>query len=440
MPFTLTMPKLSPTMEEGTIAKWHKHVGDHVEAGDVLLEVTTDKATVEYNALDGGWIRKILVEEGAEAIVNQPLAIMTEEKGESIEGYQPEGTMPKPVAVPVESAAETKAQEGEASSKITAAPSPQPAAAIRQPAFVPETPLQKYAFGGPAELSGAGRIKASPLAKKLAKERGLDLSTIKGSGPGNRIVSRDLAQAQPSGVVAFGRREQPTELPGSYAEEPLTPMRKAISQRLQDAKSFIPHFYVSLKVNPQPFMDMREQLKNLGIKLTVNDFVVRACALALRKHPNVNSGFNSVNNTIIRFKTIDISIAVSVQGGLITPIVRHADFKNLGELSLEIKRLAAKAKEGKLDPQEYKGGSFTISNLGMYGVSDFIAIINPPQAAILAVSGVLEVPVVRNGQVVPGSEMTLTLSGDHRVIDGVAGAEFLKTVQNLLENPAALLL
>jgi pyruvate dehydrogenase E2 component (dihydrolipoamide acetyltransferase) len=217
-------------------------------------------------------------------------------------------------------------------------------------------------------------------------------------------------------------------------------MRKVISQRLQEAKSYIPHFYVSLKIDPQPMMDIREQLKHHGIKVTFNDFVVRASALALRKHPNINSGFNSSTNSILRFKTIDISIAVSLPAGLITPIVRHADFKNIGEISQEVKELAARAKEGKLEPQEYKGGSFTISNLGMYGVSEFIAIINPPQAAILAVSGILEVPVVKNGQIIPGHEMTLTLSGDHRVIDGVAGAEFLKTLQKLLENPSALLI
>jgi pyruvate dehydrogenase E2 component (dihydrolipoamide acetyltransferase) len=437
MPFTLTMPKLSPTMEEGTIAKWHKQPGDFIEAGDVLLEVATDKATVEYNALDSGWLRKILIDEGGEAVVNQPIAIFTEQKDESIEGYQPEGLAPK--ASPAPAAAETQTKETPQQAAASPAPAAPHGAAVRQPAFVPEAPLENYRFNASEELSGS-RIKASPLARKLAKTQGLDLSTVKGTGPGNRIVSRDLAHAQPSGVAAFGRKAKPTEAPGSFAEEPLTPMRKVISQRLQDAKSYIPHFYVSLKINAEPLIDIREQLKNSGIKVTYNDFVVKACALALREHPNVNSGFNSTTNSIIRFKTVDISIAVSVQGGLITPIVRHADFKNIGEISQEVKTLAAKAKEGKLEQHEYKGGSFTISNLGMYGVSDFIAIINPPQAAILAVSGIQEVPVVRNGQIVPGSELMLTLSGDHRVIDGVAGAEFLRSLQKLLENPAVLLI
>lgn len=436
MPFTLTMPKLSPTMEEGTIAKWHKKVGDEVEAGDLLFEVATDKATVEYNALDSGWLRKIIVGDGGEAIVNQPIAIFTEAKDESIAGYKPEGAAAKSAAAPAQVAAPKAATETEGAA---AAPGPAPMATVRQAVFTPEAPLKNYDLGK-AELPASGRVKASPLARKLAKEKGLDLSTVKGTGPGNRILSEDLAKAQPAGVVAFGRQERPAEPPGTYVEESLTPMRKVISQRLQDAKSFIPHFYVSMKIDAEPLINLREQLKNQEIKITYNDMIVRASALALRRHPEINSGFDSATNSIIRFKTVDISVAVSLPAGLITPIVRHADYKNLGEISVEVKALAAKAKEGKLEPHEYKGGSFTISNLGMYGVSEFIAIINPPQAAILAVSGMLSVPVVRNGQVVPGTEMTLTLSGDHRVIDGVSGAEFLRTLQNLLENPAVLLI
>ena len=431
MPFTLTMPKMSPTMEEGTIVKWHKKVGDYVEAGDLLLEVATDKATVEYNVLDSGWLRQIILGENGEAIVNQPIAIFTENEKDSIEGYQPEGEQPKAKVA----AAATVTTEN--TSKSTATEQPQAVVgSIRQPSFVPEAPIAGYDFSRP---EGSGdRVKASPLARKLAKEKGLDLSTVKGSGPGHRVVSRDLNKAQAKGSVLFGANERPSIDPGTYVEEPLTPMRKVISQRLQDAKSFIPHFYVSLKINAEPLVKIREQLKNHEIKLTFNDFIVRACALALKKHPNVNSGFNSTTNSIIRFKTIDISIAVSLPAGLITPIVRHADFKNLSEISLEVKELAGRAKEGKLESHEYKGGSFTISNLGMYGVSEFIPIINPPQAAILAVAGMHQTAVVRNGQIVAGTEMTLTLAGDHRVIDGVSGAEFLTTLQKYLENPAVL--
>ncbi|HEV8052113.1 MAG TPA: pyruvate dehydrogenase complex dihydrolipoamide acetyltransferase [Parachlamydiaceae bacterium] len=434
MPFTLTMPKLSPTMEEGTIAKWHKKVGEFIEADELLLEVSTDKATVEYNALDSGWVRKILIGDGQEAMVNQPIAIMTEEKTESIDNYNPVGAAAKGAEI-----AEVAEEKSKTADKTEAAPAKAAAAApaMKQASFTPEAPLENVPFWRPT--GDNPRIKASPLAKKLAKDKGLDLTTIKGTGPGNRIVGSDLGKAQATGLVVFGRNEQPTEAPGSYVEEALTPMRKVISQRLQEAKSYIPHFYVSLKINPHAMMDVRDQLKSGGIKVTFNDLIVRASALALRKHPNVNSGFNTVTNSIVRFKTIDISIAVSLPAGLITPIVRHADFKNVGELSMEVKELAGRAKEGKLEPHEYKGGSFTISNLGMYGVSDFIAIINPPQAAILAVSGILPVPVVKDGQIVAGHEMTLTLSGDHRVIDGVSGAEFLKTLQGLLENPAVLL-
>lgn len=248
-----------------------------------------------------------------------------------------------------------------------------------------------------------------------------------------------MTRAQPAGA-AFGLRESPSIAPGTYEEETMSPMRKIIGQRLQESKSFIPHFYVQQTIDAQPMISIREQLANNGVKVTFNDFVIRACALTLKNHPNVNSGFNSLNQTIIRFKTIDIAVAVSVNGGLITPIVRHADFKNLGELSVEVKDLAKRAKESKLEAHEYKGGSFTISNLGMYGVTDFQAIINPPQAAILAVSGIQDAAVVKNGHVVAGKTMNIQLSVDHRVIDGVAAAEFIKALQKLLESPAVLLM
>ena len=444
MPFTLTMPKLSPTMEEGTIAKWHKKEGDHIEAGDVIMEVATDKATVEFNAIDSGWLRKILVNDSKEAYVNQAIAIMTEEKNESIEGYKPEGldveAMKTGKAAPeAKEAGPAKPSAKEGIKAEEAKPAAKAAAGLAQPAFVPEPVLEEYKFEQPTKAIGK-RVLASPLARKIAKEKKLDLTTVKGTGPNGRVMSRDLELAQPLGTVTFGHREEPEFAPGSFEEEALTPMRKVIAQRLQEAKTFIPHFYVTQTVNAEPLVEIREQLRHVDVKVTYNDIVVRACALALKQHPNVNSGFNSVNNAIIRFKTIDIAIAVSVSAGLITPIIRHADFKNLGEISVEIRALAKRAKDGKLEPQEYKGGSFTVSNLGMYGVTEFQAIINPPQAAILAVSGIMNVPVVRNGGVVPGKIMNITLSVDHRVIDGVAAAEFLKTVQKFLENPAALLI
>ncbi len=425
MPFTLTMPKLSPTMEEGTIAKWRKKEGDFVKVGEVIFDVATDKATVEHAVLDAGYLRKIIIKEGESAIVNQPVGIFTEKKDETIEGYKPEGAAPKAAAAPA-------AKKTEA-----AAPAVQAAAGLAQPSFVPEPPLKGYEF---APSSVPEHIPASPLAKKLAKEKGIDLSTVKGSGPGHRVVSSDLALGQPDLPVTFGRHERPSVAPGTFEEEKMSPMRKVIAQRLQAAKTFIPHFYVTMEVRAEKLLDAREQLKNLGHKISVNDFVVRACALALREHPEVNSGFNSADQTLIRFKTVDISIAVALQDGLITPIVRHADYKNLGEISAEIKHLAQKAKEGKLDRSEYVGGSFTVSNLGMYGVSDFVGIINPPQAALVAIGAIEDRAVVEDRLVVPGKVMRLTLSGDHRVIDGALGAQFLQTVKKFLENPTSLLM
>jgi pyruvate dehydrogenase E2 component (dihydrolipoamide acetyltransferase) len=423
MPFTVNMPKLSPTMEEGTITRWHKKEGDKVEAGEILLEVATDKATVEYNALDEGFLRKILIPSGGVATVNQPIAIFTEKANESIAGYEPKGTPPKEAPKPKE---ETKGEM-----KHTPAPS------MPQVAFQPESPLEDYQFQFPTSAI-AKRIPASPLAKKLAKDKGLDLSTVKGTGPGGRVTSKDLDLAQSDQIVTFGRREMPMLTPGTFEEVPLSPMRKVIATRLQQAKMSIPHIYVHQEIDAEPLFHAREQLKTGNLKVSVNDFIIRAAALALREHPNCNSGFNAATQSIILFKTIDISVAVSVEGGLITPIIRHADYKNIGEISLEIKELAARARSGKLQEKEYKGGSFTISNMGMYGITDFCAIINPPQAAILAVGGIEECARVKNGQVVAGKKMHLVVSADHRVIDGDEAAKWLKSLQKYLENPALL--
>ena len=417
-------------MEEGTLVKWHKKEGDKVEAGELLIEVATDKATVEYNALDEGFLRKILVQEGKGAIVNQPIAIFTLTAQESIEGYEPEGTSPK-------KAAPAKASKTEA--PMTETKTAPETGSMQQPAFTPEKPLTQYDFEFPRQRA-PGRVPASPLAKKLAQEKGVDLTTVKGSGPRGRVVSRDLDLAQPNVPVTFSRRELPDAAPGSYEEIPLTPMRKIVGQRLQQSKSFIPHFYIRQEIDADALFEIREQLKRMDLKITFNDFVIRAVALALRDQPQVNSGYDSVKEAIIFFKTVDISVAVSVEGGLITPIVRHADYKNLGEISAEVKELAARAKIGKLEPQEYKGGSFTISNLGMFGISDFTAVINPPQAAILAVGGIEECVRFKNGVAVQGRKMNLTLSVDHRVIDGSEGAKFIKTVQKFLENPAILVI
>lgn len=423
MQFTVTMPKLSPTMEEGVVAKWSKKEGDFVQAGEVLLEIATDKATVEFNALDEGWLRKILITEGEMARLNQPIALFTQTKEEPVQELKKEPTQP----------AKTEAQA--TPTQTEEAPKKQ-AAMFKEPAFVPAPPLQEKRV----EEAPKGKLRASPLAKHLAKKKGLDLTTAKGTGPGGRIVSRDLETAQPAGLVTFGRQEEPTLPAGTYEEIALTPMRKTIGRRLQESKSFIPHFYVKQVIDAEPLFQIREQLKNLDLKVSFNDMIVRACALALRKHPEVNRGFNSVNQTIVQFKTVDISLAVAIPDGLITPIIRHADFKNLGQISKESRLLAEKAHHGKLKEFEFVGGSFCVSNLGMFGITEFTAVINPPQAAILAVGGIEEAAVVKDGKVVPGKRLALNLSADHRVIDGALAAHFMKTLQHLLEQPAALIL
>ncbi len=427
MPFTLTMPKLSPTMEGGKIVSWHQKEGDHVKEGDLLFEVATDKATVEYNALDEGYLRRILVQAGDAAIVNQPVAIFTAESEESIEGYTPEGTTPK--------APEKKPQEAKAPDAPEALAPSKPAPSSSMPAFEPAPPLEKI-----EDFSKTQEVIASPLARKMALEQGLDLSTVKGSGPGHRIVSKDLERAQPNTIVTFGRQERPKYPSGTYTEEELTPMRQAVGDRLQASKATIPHFYVQQSISALPLIELREQLKAIGLKVTFNDFMIKAAALALREHPAVNSGFNSKKGKIIRFLTVDISVAVSVEGGLITPIIRYADYKDVGHISKEVKQLVKVAKQGKLTPQQYQGGSFTISNLGMFGISHFQAVINPPQAAILAIGGMQESVSIKEGNISTGKTMVLSLASDHRVIDGSDAAQYLKTLKLLLENPSALLI
>lgn len=384
-------------MESGVIAKWHKKVGDKVEPGDLIIEVSTDKATVEHSALDGGYLRQILVQEGEEAKVNDPIAIFTEKADSAI-------------VVPEEKASVQAIADELPKEEL------KPVKEVQAP-------------------SKDERIKASPLAKKIAEQQNIDLSQVTGTGPSGRIVKKDLekAPAPKSSPVT-------QTLPKEIKEEPLSPIRKVIAKRLQEAKNTIPHFYVTMEVYADALVHFREQLSHSGYKVSFNDLVVKAAAVALKSHPQINSGFNDKNQTIIRFAAIDISVAVSVESGLITPIVTQADHKTLSDISSEIRELVKKAKEGKLRPEEFQGGSFTVSNLGMYGVSEFQAIINPPQAAILAVSGILDKPLVKNGKIEIGKTMNLTLSVDHRVIDGVAAAEYLKTLQKILENPITLVI
>lgn len=416
----ITMPKLSPTMNEGKIVKWLKKEGDPIVEEEALCEIATDKSTMEFTSIEKGYIRKIFFKEGDIVPVGEVLLLHTETKDEDISSYKPKKAEEKKV--------ETKAE-------VAKTDAPKSAGSIALPTFAPAPPRTNYEFEERDEL---GKIAASPLAKKIAKEKGLDLTSIKGSGPNGRIIAKDLEFAQSSGPISLNEGS-PTISPGTYEEIPLTPIRKVIGERLQAAKMTIPHYYITDEVRADKMIDARNQLKEAGLKVTYNDFVLRACALALKKHPEINSGYNSQNQTIIRYKTVDISLAVSIPDGLITPILCHADYKDIFTLSEEAKRLAKRAKENNLKPEEYQGGSFTISNLGMFGIKSFDAVLNPPQAAILAVGGILERVFLENGQPVQGHVMNLTLSLDHRVIDGADGAKFLNTLKLFLTNPAMLL-
>ncbi|WP_080122977.1 pyruvate dehydrogenase complex dihydrolipoamide acetyltransferase [Chlamydia suis] len=424
----LKMPKLSPTMETGTLVKWLKKAGDEIHFGDVLLEISTDKAVLEHTASEDGWLLEILVKEGTKIPVGAPIAVFSTEKNVT---YDLKQLLPLQEAVstdePTQIVPNTSSQQD---NSHYAGPS------MAIVGFRPEPPLTT-----PLTIKNPGDpVSASPLAKKLAKEQNLDLSGVAGSGPGGRIVKKDLEKAPPLRIAGFGYPEAPEVNPGTYVEEPLSPIREAISKRLQAAKTFIPHFYVRQRIYASPLLALLKELQAQNIKLSINDCIVRACALALKEFPEINSGFNSVDNTIIRFSTIDISIAVAIPDGVITPIIRCADRKNVGMISAEIKALAARAKQSALKEEEYKGGSFCISNLGMTGISDFTAILNPPQAAILAVGSVEEQPIVLNGELAVGSTCMLTLSVDHRVIDGYPAAMFMKRLQKLLEAPSVLLL
>lgn len=417
----VAMPKLSPTMTEGKIVMWHKNEGDFVNEEEVLCEIATDKSTMEFASIEKGFVRKLFYTEGDIVTVGEILVLLTEKKDEDITSYREK---------------KAEVQKEEVSKVVEKKEAQKAGLSFSLPTFTPAPPRMHYEFEERDEFE---KIAASPLAKKLAKDKGLDLASVKGSGPNGRIIAKDLEFAQAKGPTSQDQ-EMRSIAPGTYEEIPLTPVRKVIGERLQASKMTIPHYYITDEVRVDKLIDIRVQLKEAGLKVTYNDFVLRAVALALKKHPEINSGFNSENQTIIRFKTVDISLAVSIPDGLITPILFHANFKDIFTLSEEAKRLALRAKENSLKPEEYQGGSFTVSNLGMFGIKSFDAVINPPQAAILAVGGIFEKGVVENGKVVPGSVMHLTLSLDHRVIDGAEGAKFLHTLKHFLTNPAMLLI
>ncbi|SPN73450.1 Dihydrolipoyllysine-residue acetyltransferase component of pyruvate dehydrogenase complex,branched-chain alpha-keto acid dehydrogenase subunit E2,pyruvate dehydrogenase complex dihydrolipoamide acetyltransferase,2-oxoacid dehydrogenases acyltransferase (catalytic domain) [Chlamydia serpentis] len=424
----LKMPKLSPTMEVGTIVKWHKKNNDQVHFGDVILEISTDKAVLEHTANEDGWLREILCHEGNKITIGTPIAVLSTESNEP---FTLDELLPKTESSKLKLPPENTPQEEPLSSTTKATP-----VTFTSVSFKPEPPLSSPLILKRPDITS----NLSPLARQLAKEKNLDVSSLQGSGPGGRIVKKDLDKAPSKSIAGFGYPEAPEVPPGSYHEENLSPIREVIASRLQAAKVSIPHFYIKQQVYASPLLNLLKELQLQGIKVSINDCIVRACALALKEFPSINSGFNSFDNKIVRFETIDISVAVAIPDGIITPIIRCADRKNLGMISAEIKSLAVKAKNQSLEETEYKGGSFCVSNLGMTGITEFTAIINPPQAAILAVGSVIEQALVLNGEITIGSTCILTLSVDHRVIDGYPAAMFMKRLQKILEAPAVLLL
>ena len=404
------MPKLSDTMVEGVVASWNKKVGDTVKEGEILAEIETDKATMEFESFYNGTLLHIGIETGKAAEVNAILAIIGA-PGEDISGLLNSA----PVSAPV----------------VDAVPSPSPV--IAEP--VVTTVVQKPAT---VVANSSDRIFASPLAKKLAEEKGVDIQSIAGTGENGRIVKRDVDHYSP-----YTPADRPvfSSTPGqeSYTDEPVSQMRKTIARRLAESKFTAPHFYLTLDIDMDNAIATRTSLNTMeGVKVSFNDMVVKSVAVALKKHPNVNSAW--MGDFIRRNEHVHVGVAVAVEDGLLVPVVRFADSKGLMQISAEVREFAKKAKEKKLQPSDWEGNTFTISNLGMFGIESFTAIVNPPDSCILAVGGIKEVPVVKNGQVVPGNVMKVTLSCDHRVVDGAMGSSFLQTFKQYMENPAAMLL
>jgi pyruvate dehydrogenase E2 component (dihydrolipoamide acetyltransferase) len=429
MSINILMPALSPTMTEGKLSRWLKKEGDEVKSGDVLAEIETDKATMEVEAVEEGFLAKIVVPDGTEGVaVNAVIGVLTEEKG---------GAVDAPAAKP--------APKAEAAPKEEAKPAPKIEAAAK--AEEPKT-----------EEHGE-RVFASPLARRIAKQSGIDLASVKGSGPNGRIVKADLDGAPAHAPAEAPKAEAPkaaapapaaakTPAPAIAAPHkkiPNSSMRKVIAKRLLESKQTVPHFYLTVNVELDALLELRAKLNATSpkdgpgaFKLSVNDLIIKACGVALRQHPNVNASWT--DEAIIQYDDVDISIAVAIPDGLITPIVRKADALGLAAISNSMKDLGARAKAGKLKPDEYQGGGFSISNLGMFGIAEFSAIINPPQACILAVGAGEKRAVVKNDQLAIATVMSATLSCDHRVVDGALGATFLATLKGLLEEPLGLML
>lgn len=435
MPTEILMPALSPTMEEGTLAKWLVKEGDTVSSGDLLAEIETDKATMEFEAVDEGVVGKILIAEGSEGVaVNTPIAVLLED-GESADDISATPTA-APAAAPAADAGNKAAPAG--GSAAPAAPAP----------------------AAPAAADGT-RVFASPLARRIAADKGLDLGQISGSGPRGRIVKADVEGASAAPAKAPAAAKPTSAAPAAaaptgpstevvlktYADRPfeevsLDGMRKTIAARLSEAKQTVPHFYLRKDINLDALLKFRSQLnKQLeprGVKLSVNDFVIKACALALQQVPEANAVW--AGDRTLKFEKSDVAVAVAIEGGLFTPVLRDAETKSLSALSAEMKDLATRARDRKLAPHEFQGGSFAISNLGMFGIDNFDAIINPPHAAILAVGAGAKKPIVgADGELAIATVMSTTLSVDHRVIDGALGANLLNAIKDNLENPMTML-
>jgi len=429
MPHNVLMPALSPTMTEGKLAKWVKKEGDKIKAGDVIAEIETDKATMEVEAVDEGVLAKIVVPAGTDGVKVNSLIAMLLEDGE-------------------DASALAKATPAAAAAPKTVTPANQPAAegAKAAPAM---------AVASPAQAKASGRVFASPLAKRIAKEKGIDLSAVKGSGPHGRIVKADLDKAPtgaaaPKAAAAGGSFTPAASSVNAqaladaygipYTLTPNSGVRKVIARRLSESKQTVPHFYLTVDCELDALLSLRKQLNDSmdGLKISVNDFIIKATAAALQKFPAANVSWTDDN--IVQYTRADVSVAVATPNGLITPIIVDAANKSLKVISSEMKDLGARAKEGKLKPQEFQGGTISVSNLGMFGISQFSAIINPPQAAILAVGAGEERVIAKGGQMKIANVMTVTASFDHRAIDGAVGAEYLQVFKKLIENPMGLLL
>ncbi len=459
MPIEVLMPALSPTMTEGNLAKWHKKEGDAVKAGDILAEIETDKATMEFEAADEGTLGRILVPEGTQAVkVNQPIAVILGEGEDAAALDKAKPAPAKPAAAAAPAPETQKAEPAAAANKPAPAPvapktaPPPPRAAAPPPAAAAAPRSNGHADGE--------RVFASPLAKRMAEQAGLDLARLTGSGPHGRIVKHDIETALAKGPAALKApaarapaapgaplslpsygKDQVLALAGNppYEEMPLTAMRRIIAKRMQEAKATIPHFYLTVDCEIDSLLRMRKEINdNADLKVSVNDFVIKAVALTLMKVPAANASFSE--DAILRWKTADIAIAVALDDGLITPIIKHAEQKGVGTIAAEMKDLAARARAGKLKLTEFQGGTFSISNLGMYGIKDFAAVINPPHGGILAVGAGEQRPVVKNGQVAIATIMSCTIACDHRVVDGAVGAQWLQAFKKIIEAPALLAL